>query len=144
MKEPNNKYLSQETYSDSILLNVIVNEYSVIITHLSDKRVGQNYFLIVFWWVLTKHIICMLFGEKTFLFIIIKKLLLSLTQEFRMLNFDLIRWEKKLWWLKMTTIFYRYRHLYHTLYSLHTIILMSLLIIIVPPQNVCLKTKVNF
>lgn len=37
-----NKYLGQETYSDSILLNVIVNKYSVIITHLSGKRVGQN------------------------------------------------------------------------------------------------------
>lgn len=37
-----NKYLGQETYSENILLNVIVNKYSVIITHLSDKRVGQN------------------------------------------------------------------------------------------------------
>lgn len=37
-----NKYLGQETYSENILLNVIVNKYSIIITHLSDKRVGQN------------------------------------------------------------------------------------------------------
>lgn len=79
----------------------------------------------------------MLVGGKTFLFITIKQLLLSLTvEEFRMLNFDLMRWEEIYdgWNYHQLTN----RYLYHTFYSLQTVVL-----ILFPPNNMLYLHKIS-